>query len=167
MIITIYCPLYACTLNTAKPLTTGNITTIIKENDRENNNVVLSCGVYYAHPIITWNIMTESSSVYHSVAESSTGQYTVHKNGSLEVFHHFILESDHLICMCTCTADNIYGSVEQTFHLWDHNIFYQGLQCQVHKQFIVKTVDVGCMNSLLLTLNELPNYIKTQPSVQY
>ncbi|XP_065900378.1 neural cell adhesion molecule 1-A-like [Dysidea avara] len=145
-------------LVTSKPLTTGNITTIIKENDRKNNNVVLSCGVYYAHPIITWTIMTESSSVYHSVAESSTGQYTVHKNGSLEVFHHFILESDHLICMCTCTGDNIYGSVEQTFHLWDHNIFYQ--VCTIQSVRInVKTVG----QNATVTFSVIPPH----PDVQF
>ena len=69
--------------------------------------------------------MTESSNMYQSVAESSTGQYTIHKNGSLEVFHNFILESDHLIFMCS--TDNINGSLEQLFHLWDHSVFNQGL----------------------------------------
>lgn len=69
--------------------------------------------------------MTESSKVYQKLERSSTGNYIMHSNGSIEVYYRFILDSDHLIFMCS--AANKYGSAENVFHLWDYEVFNQGL----------------------------------------
>ena len=111
---------------TAKPSPiTRNTTTIIKDCNKDNSNVVLTCGIYYPSAVVKWNIMMDSSTTHHSVEESSTGKYIVHNNGSLEVHHRYVSDNDHLIFMCS--ADNMNGSIEQVFHVWDHNAFYQGL----------------------------------------
>ncbi|XP_065898900.1 immunoglobulin superfamily member 10-like [Dysidea avara] len=102
---------------------TRNTTTIIKDCKKDNNNVVLTCGIYYPSAVVKWNIMMDSSTTHHSVEESSTGKYIVHNNGSLEVHHRYVSDNDHLIFMCS--ADNMNGSIEHVFHVWDHNAFYQ------------------------------------------
>ncbi|XP_065898899.1 uncharacterized protein [Dysidea avara] len=109
----------------SKPLISRNTVPILRDYNRENSNVMLSCGVYYAHPSpeITWNMMAKSSRVYQKLEQNSTGKYIMHNNGSIEVYYRFILESDHLIFMCAAT--NKYGSAENVFHLWDHEVFNQ------------------------------------------
>ena len=99
--------------------------TIIKE--RHNINIMVTCAVKYSYPTakITWNIMTESSNVYNVVKENSTGNYILHNNGSLEVYHRFIYEEDHVTVMCLAT--NEHGSATTLFHIWDHERFYQGM----------------------------------------
>ena len=69
--------------------------------------------------------MTELSSTYHKLEENSTGKYILHNNGNIEVYYRFILESDHLVFMCS--AANVYGSAKNAFHLWNHDFFNQGL----------------------------------------
>jgi len=111
----------------AKPLIHRCTAPIFKEHNRDNSNEMLNCGVYYAcpSPVITWNMMIESSKVYQKLDRNSTGKYIMHSNGSIEVYYRFILESDHLKFMCL--AANKYGSSENVFHLWDQQVFNQGL----------------------------------------
>ena len=56
----------------AKPIMFYSSKTIIK--DRSHNNIMLTCAVKYSYPtaVLTWNIMTESSSAYSVVKENST-----------------------------------------------------------------------------------------------
>ena len=110
----------------AKPIMLNSSKTIIKESKRINSNVMLTC-VHYAYPTaeITWNITTESSSVYRLVRENSTGNYILHNNGDLEVYHRYIFEEDHVTAVCT--AANKYGAAQTVFHLWNHEKFYQGV----------------------------------------
>ena len=106
-----------------------NTKTIIKGNNINRNslNIMLTCDVQYAYPIpnITWNIMTESSSDYNVIEENSTGNYILHNNGSLEVYHRFIYEEDHVTLKCL--AANKFGFAQSVFHVWDREKFYQGL----------------------------------------
>lgn len=91
---------------------------------------MLTCAIKYNYPNakVTWNIMTEHES-YGTIKENSTGNYILHNNGSLEIYHRFIYEEDHMTAMCTAT--NKYGSAQTVFHVWDPDRFYQGflLQC--------------------------------------
>ena len=102
-----------------------NSTTIIK--DRNSNNVMLTCDVQYAYPTarVTWNILTESSNIRGVIEDNSTGNYLLHNNGSLEVYHRYIYEEDHVTAVCS--AINQYGLGQSTFHIWDPKRFYQGL----------------------------------------
>ena len=99
--------------------------TIVK--DRNNINLMLTCAIKYSYPNakITWNIMTESSNAYGAVQQNSTGNYILHNNGSLEVYHRYIYEEDHITAMCL--AVNKYGNAQTVFHLWDPEKFYQGI----------------------------------------
>ena len=92
--------------------------TLIRK-DQSTGNVILTCAVNYSYPtaVLTWNIMTESSSVYDVVEENSTGNYVLHNNGSLEVYRRFIYEEDHVTVVCLAT--NIYGSAKSVFSIWD------------------------------------------------
>ena len=96
------------------------------ENKERNVNIMLTCPVQYAYPIarVTWNIMTESSSIQRVIENNSTGNYILHNNGSLEIYHRFIYEEDHVTV--TCTATNEYGSAQTVFHMWDPERFDQG-----------------------------------------
>ena len=98
-----------------------NFTTIHK--DQSASNVMLTCAVQYAYPTaeITWNIMTESSMIYHVLEENSTGNYILYNNGSLEVYRYFIYEEDHVVVMCS--ASNKFGSAQTEFSIVD---FSQG-----------------------------------------
>ena len=94
-----------------------NFTTIHK--DQSMGNVMLTCAVNYSYPtaLLTWNIMTESSSGYDVIEENSTGNYVLLNNGSLEVYRRFIYEEDHVTVMCLAT--NKYGSAKSVFSIWD------------------------------------------------
>ena len=94
-----------------------NFTTIHK--DQSTGNVMLRCAVNYSYPtaLLTWNIMTESSSAYDAVEENSTGNYVLLNNGSLEVYRRFIYEEDHVTVKCL--ASNKYGSARSVFSIWD------------------------------------------------
>ncbi|XP_065898904.1 contactin-5-like isoform X2 [Dysidea avara] len=116
---------------------TRNTTTIIKDCNKDNSNVVLTCGIYYPSAVVKWNIMMDSSTTHHSVEESSTGKYIVHNNGSLEVHHRYVSDNDHLIFMCS--ADNMNGSIEQVFHVWDHNAFYQGTSPMIYRDLNIRS----------------------------
>ena len=109
----------------AKPIMLHSQKSIIK--DRSNINVMLACDVKYAYPTakITWNITTESSNIYRAIEENSTGNYILHNNGSLEIYHRFIYEEDHVMVMCLAT--NKYGSAHSVFHVWDPERFNRGL----------------------------------------
>ena len=108
----------------AKPIMVINFTIIRK--DRSAGNVMLTCAIKYSYPaaVLTWNIMTESSSVYDVVEENSTGNYVLLNNGSLEVYRRFIYEEDHVTVKCLAT--NKYGSVKSVFSIWDNEHFTQG-----------------------------------------
>ena len=101
-----------------------NFTTIRK--DQRMGDIMLTCAVKYSYPtaVLTWNIMTESSSIYEVVEENSTGNYVVLNNGSLEVYRRFIYEEDHVTVMCL--ASNKYGSAKSVFSIWDDEQFSQG-----------------------------------------
>ena len=88
---------------------------------------MLTCAVKYSYPtaVLTWNIMTESSSAYSVVKENSIGNYILHNNGTLEVYHRFVYEEDHVTVRCLAT--NEYGSATTVFHIWDPKRFYQGM----------------------------------------
>ena len=124
----VYCmTVDSCTVNfsfVAKPIMVVNFTTIRK--DQSTGNVMLTCAVKYSYPtaVITWNVMTESSSVYDVVEENSTGNYVLLNNGSLEVYRRFIYEEDHVIVMCL--ASNKYGSAKSVFSIWDDEHFSEG-----------------------------------------
>ena len=109
----------------AEPIMVTNITTIIKDHT-DNANVMLTCHVQYAYPTpnITWNIMTESSSNYNVIEENSTGNYILHNNGSLEVYHRFIYEESHVTVMCL--ASNEYGYAQSIFNVYEHAWFSRG-----------------------------------------
>ena len=108
----------------AKPIMANNFTTIRKK--QSTGNVMLTCVVNYSYPtaVLTWNIMTESSSVYDVVEENSTGNYVLLSNGSLEVYRRFIYEEDHVTVKCLAT--NKYGSAKSVFSIWDDEYFSQG-----------------------------------------
>ena len=117
----------AYSISVAKPILTANTTTIIKDQRRENNNALLTCEVSYAYPtpVITWRLLTDSSIVYEEVHSNFSGKYILYNNGSLEGYHRYILESNHLIVICM--AANIYGSSQKVFHLWNYEFFSKGL----------------------------------------
>ena len=108
----------------AKPIMITKFATIHK--DQSTSNVMLTCAVRYAYPTaeITWNFITKSSRIYHVVEENSTGNYILHKNGSLEVYRHFIYEEDHVNVMCS--ASNKFGSAQTVFSIWDDEQFSPG-----------------------------------------
>ena len=108
---------------TAKPIMLYSTRT---ENTKLSINIMLTCPVQYAYPIakVTWSIMTESSSLQLVIEKNSTGNYILHNNGSLEIYHRFIYEEDHVTAVCT--AANKYGSGQTAFHIWDPDRFKQG-----------------------------------------
>ena len=87
---------------------------------------MLTCDIQYAYPpaTISWNIMTESSNIHGVVEGNSTGNYTLHNNRSLEIYHHFIYEEDHVTVICL--VSNKYGSGQSVFSIWDDEYFSQG-----------------------------------------
>ena len=110
----------------AQPILTANITTIINDQN-EIKNAVLTCEVSYAYPVptITWRFLSETSTDYEKVNNSFSGNYILYRNASLEVYHRFIIDNNHLIFVCT--AANKYGSSQRVFHLWNKEMFSKGL----------------------------------------
>ena len=108
----------------AKPIMATNSTI---RKDVKTDNVMLTCDVKYAYPTanITWNITTESSGVYHMVKENSNnGNYVLLSNGSLEIYHRYVYEENHVTAVCS--AANKYGSAQTVFSVWDPDYFSQG-----------------------------------------
>ena len=105
--------------NAAKPLiTTASITLVMEQR----KNIVLTCEMRYAYPLptIEWYIMIPLSDEYTLIQENSTN-YILHNNGSIEFLHRFLFEMGYVIIMCSAT--NVYGSGNSTFHLWEYETF--------------------------------------------
>ena len=110
----------------AKPIMVINFNFTTIRKDQSTGNVMLTCSVKYSYPTakFTWNIMTESSSVYVAIEKNSSGNYILLNNGSLEIYRRFIYEEDHVTVMCL--ASNKYGSAKRVFSIWDDKYFSQG-----------------------------------------
>jgi len=108
-------------LYVAKPMMVTNFT---RKINMRNVNVMLTCEVRHAYPTaeITWNIMVNE--LYQVVEKNSIGNYILHNNQSLEVYHRYILEKHHVTFMCLAT--NKYGSAQSVFDIWEYNQFYKG-----------------------------------------
>jgi len=99
---------------------------------QQTNNIMLTCGVQYAYPIpnIKWNITTPLSATGPYIMQenfNNNSGYKLHSNGSIEVYHRFLLEKGYIIVKCS--ASNIHGSGKKTFNLWDHKTFTESMYC--------------------------------------
>ena len=91
---------------------------------QQGNNIMLTCDVQYAYPAptIEWNITTPFFGLLQQNT-SSDSSYKFHNNRSIEIYYQFLLEEGHIII--TCSAYNIYGSSQKTFHLWENHTFIE------------------------------------------
>ena len=107
--------------NTAKPILLRESNTIIKE---ERENILLTCDLEYAYPLpnITWSIKSALSDNYIVMKNSSVERdYALHNNFTIEIYHRFLSEAGYLNVMCS--VDNLYGSAQMVYHLWEDAAF--------------------------------------------
>ena len=97
----------------------------IGTNGDQSDNIMLTCGVQYAYPApnIIWNITTPFNSVHQN--SNSNSNYRIHTNGSIEIYHRFLTEEQHIIA--SCSATNVHGSSKTDFHLCEHRVFTKGM----------------------------------------
>jgi len=97
--------------------------------DTEDDEIVLSCGIQHAYPPpdIIWSIMTDPSEGFIALNENTTGSsdYQLHKNGSIILYHRFLLEMGNITLKCL--ASNLYGSAIKKINVWDKATFEQGI----------------------------------------
>ena len=106
----------------AKPMLNLEYQVITIGNDRDqSDNIMLTCGVQYAYPTpnIIWNITTPFNAMHQK--SNSNSNYRIHTNGSIEIYHRFLSEEEHIIA--SCSATNTHGSSKTEFHLWKHSVF--------------------------------------------
>ncbi|XP_065898890.1 immunoglobulin superfamily member 10-like isoform X3 [Dysidea avara] len=105
----------------SKPIMHMQPETIVKDEETANN-ILLTCSVTYAYPTpnITWSIINPLSNTY-ALAQGNSSNYKLHCNGTIEIYHNFLSQRGFMAL--TCTATNMYGSVEKKFYLWEHGIF--------------------------------------------
>ena len=91
----------------------------------QSENIMLNCDIQFAHPTpnITWSISTDFSAMHHN--SNSNSNYRIYSNGSIEIYHRFLSEQEHIIALCSAT--NVHGSSKTEFHLWEHSVFTKGM----------------------------------------
>ena len=110
----------------AKPMMNVEHQVITIGNDGDqSDNIMLTCGVQYAYPTpnIIWNITTPFNAMHQK--SNSNSNYRIHTNGSIEIYHRFLSEEEHIIA--SCLATNVHGSSKTDFHLWERRVFTKGM----------------------------------------
>ena len=101
--------------------------------DREDDEIVLSCGIKHAYPPpdIIWSIMTDPSEGFIALNQNTTSSsdYQLHRNGSVILYHRFLLEMGNITVKCL--ASNLYGSAIKKINVWDKATFEQGISNKV------------------------------------
>ena len=116
---------HLCCIFAAKPILLMEPGTKIM--DQNNDGMVLSCGIKHAYPPpdIIWSMMTVPSEGFIVLHESTNhSDYQLYRNGSIELYHHFLFEMGNITVMCS--ASNLYGSIKKKFYVWDKAAFEQG-----------------------------------------
>ena len=109
----------------AKPMMNVEHQVIMIGNDGDqSDNIMLTCDVQYAYPTpnIIWNITTLFNTMHQK--SNSNSNYRIYTNGSIEIYHRFVSEEEHIIT--SCSATNTHGSSTTEFHLWKHSVFIKG-----------------------------------------
>jgi len=107
--------------NTAKPILLRESHTIIKD---ERENILLTCDLEYAYPLpnITWSVKSALTDNYIVMKNSSVERdYSLQNNFTIEIYHRFLSEAGYLNVMCS--VDNLYGSAQMVYHLWEDAAF--------------------------------------------
>ena len=100
------------------------VITIGNDGD-QSENIMLTCSVQYAYPTpnIIWNITTPFDTMHYN--SNSKSNYRIYTNGSIEIYHRFLSEEEHIIA--SCSATNVHGSSKTDFHLWECRVFTKGM----------------------------------------
>ena len=110
----------------AKPMMNAERQVIMIGNDGDQSeNIMLTCGVQYAYPTpkIIWNITTPFNAMYYN--SNNNSNYRIYTNGSIEIYHRFLFEEQHIIA--SCSAINVHGSSKTDFHLWERRVLTKGI----------------------------------------
>ena len=102
---------------------------VTEVRDQNDYNAILSCDVDYAYPPpdIIWSIMTDLSEGFIVLHENTTSSsdYELHSDGTIEVYRRFLFEEGYVIVMCS--AFNLYGYAIKKFILWERTEFEKGI----------------------------------------